>query len=392
MLSQKDKNRFDNLIQKYLEGNASSSEAEFVEAYYRQFDGRELDASLSGEEQQAIEDRILGRLKDRMDQPVPATIVPFYRKPALRIAAAAAILLLVIGPLWYHRETTGNKVVAVQTRKADILPGGNKATLTLANGRTIILDSASTGSLAQQGYATVVKVAGGQVAYVAHPGDGGEAGSKSETGGGSLYNTLTTPIGGQYRITLPDGTRAWLNSESSIRYPTTFTGKERRVEITGEAYFEVKENPQMPFTVEARGSSIRVLGTHFNVMAYGDETSVNTTLVEGSVKVTSASGSAVLQPGEQAMAGSAFVIRKVDTDKETAWTTGFFEFDQTDLPTLMRQLKRWYGIDPVYQSDGNGRLFGGRINRNLNLSEVLNLLQGNGIHFSIEGKKLIVLP
>jgi transmembrane sensor len=361
----------------------------------------------------------LGRLKEQMDRSgqaeqmdrsgqaeqsamgAPGTVIPFYRKPALRIAAAAAVLFILTGgAYWYHRETTDNRTVAIQAGKADVSPGGDKATLTLANGRTITLDSASNGDLAQQGYSSVVKLAGGQVAYVAHPGNpGGDKGQDGNEGQSSedhtLYNTLATPIGGQYKITLPDGTRAWLNSESSIRYPTVFTGKERRVEITGEAYLEVKENPRMPFTVDARGTSVQVLGTHFNIMAYGDEASVNTTLLEGKVRIVSAKGNVILKPGEMAAVGDAstgIVVREADTDKETAWINGFFEFDQTDLPTLMRQLKRWYGIQPVYQSNGNGRLFGGRINRNLNLSETLHLLEGNGIHFNIEGKKLIVLP
>jgi transmembrane sensor len=408
MLSEKDKKRFQKLIRKYLEGKASASEAEFVESYYRHFDGREMEASLYGERQQAIEDHILEQLNGRMDQairmdrPEPGTIVPLYRKPVLRAAAAAAVLLLAAGSHWYFGGTTNKQQARVQTLKADIAPGGNKATLTLANGQTVILDSLSNGSLAQQGHSTVMKLAGGQVAYVAQPGNndqanagGGRPGENRGNEGPALYNTLTTPIGGQYKITLPDGTRAWLNSESSIRYPTAFTGQERRVEVTGEAYFEIKENPHMPFTVEARGTSVQVLGTHFNVMAYGDEASVNTTLLEGKVRVLSAKGTAVLKPGEKAIVSDAspgISVMEADTDRETAWIDGFFEFDQTDLPTLMRQLKRWYGIQPVYQSNGNGRLFGGRINRNLNLSEALHLLEGNGIHFSIEGKKLIVLP
>jgi ferric-dicitrate binding protein FerR (iron transport regulator) len=372
---QNGKKRLDRLIRKYLEGTATSSEKDFVEAYYGYFDGQQAEVVFPEED----EARLLERLKARIDGPVRRT--PVYHLP--RIAAAAAVLLLAAGAYWVAREANRHSTVHAPTASIDVLPGGNHATLTLAGGKTIILDSAATGNLATQGRSTVVKVAGGQLAYVSHP---------TPDAGKPMYNTLATPVGGQYKITLPDGTGVWLNSTSSIRYPTFFSGKERRVEITGEAYFEVKENTKMPFTVEVRGTSIQVLGTHFNVMAYTDEAAINTTLVEGKVRVLSGSESVTLHPGEQARTAGRITVRTVDTDRETAWITGFFEFDRTDLPTLMRQLRRWYGIEPVYQGNGNGRLFDGRINRNLKLSEVLSLLEGNGIHFSIEGKKLVVLP
>lgn len=375
----------DQMIRKYLDGTASPSEKAFVEAYYGYFEGKPAEALLSTEAAQRLaEDRLFERLKDRIDgSTAPVYRLPFYRRRLPRIAAAAAVLLLAAGAYWLYRGAYGHPPVQTPTARVDILPGGNHATLTLANGHTLVLDSAANGSLASQGQSTVVKVAGGQLAYI--KGTGPDADEP-------LYNTLATPIGGQYKVMLPDGTVVWLNSASSIRYPTVFRGKERRVDITGEAYFEVKENAKMPFTVDARGTFIQVLGTHFNVMAYADEASINTTLVEGRVKVLSGNESVILRPGEQARTEGRITVRSVDTERETAWTSGFFEFDQTDLPTFMRQMRRWYGIEPVYQGNGNGRLFDGRISRNLNLSEMLDVLKSNGIHFSIEGKRLIVLP
>jgi transmembrane sensor len=385
-----------NLIKKYLAGKASASEADFVESYYHQFDGNQTGDALTGDDQLAAEDRMLQRLNARIDQEERATTVPMYRRPFWRLTAAAAVLLLIAGSYWYSKSSNTRQPVA-QTAAADVVPGGDRAVLTLSNGQTVILDSVSDGRLAQQGRSTVVKLANGQLAYETPtgrhlPGEGG-AGKGGSGEGAVLYNTLATPIGGQYKITLPDGTRAWLNSASSIRYPTSFSGRERRVEITGEAYFEVKDDARAPFIVTTRGIAINVLGTHFNVMAYPEEGSVNTTLVEGKVRVSSAKGNVILQPGQKAIAGNgerAIVVLTADTDKETAWINGFFQFDQTDLPTLMRQLKRWYAIEPVYRPADTARKFGGRISRHLQLSEVLHILEGNDIHFKIEGKKLIV--
>lgn len=425
MLSKKEQKRLQALIRKYLDGKASPQEAAFVESYYAFFD-RLANAETTPETvQQVREDRMLEVLLERIstassgarsssvempssaDTPSPAITgpsadvppqrIPFLRRPVFRLAAAAVLLLMVAGIWLLHRDVGTEKQLTAKTAVADALPGGNKATLTLGNGEVIALDSAADGRLAVQGQVTIVKLAGGQVAY--RPAGAGDKTGKDDKS--VAYNTLATPIGGQYRLTLPDGTLVWLNSASSIHYPTKFTGSERRVTVTGEAYFEISQNRQMPFLVNARNVSVAVLGTHFDIMAYDDEPSVNTTLVQGKVKVLGGGGDAVLKPGQQAVvtgrAGEAggvggIAVKAVDTDKEIAWTTGFFEFDRTGLPALMRQLRRWYGIVPVYHSDGGGRLFDGRISRSLKLSEVLDLLKDNGIHFTIDGKKLVVLP
>lgn len=379
MLSKREQQRLQQLIRKYLDGKASPKEAAFIETWYAHFDQVEDTIDM---EQQAREDRMLHNLLARIDEGSAIALPSRRIVPLFRIGVAAALLLMIVGAWLLYRQPAARKQAAPVVIN-DVAPGGNKATLTLGNGQVISLDSAADGKLAEQGQAAIVKLKGGQVAY--QPTGKGDA--------AITYNTLATPLGGQYKLTLPDGTMVWLNSTSSISYPTRFTGSERRVTITGEAYFEVKENRQMPFRVDTRDVSVAVLGTHFDVMAYADEPSVNTTLVEGKVKVLTIGASTVLQPGQQAVVKDRRVtVREVDTDKEIAWTTGFFEFDQTDLPTLMRQLQRWYGVEAVYQSDGGGRLFDGRISRSLKLSEVLDLLQSNGIHFTIENKKLIVLP
>ncbi len=301
--------------------------------------------------------------------------------------AAAAVMLLVSGSayLWMNHHKNEPPVAAAgKPLPHDVLPGGNKAILTLANGGTIILDSTANGTLAQQGNASVVKLANGQLAYTT-------AGKET---GPVLYNTMTTPRGGQYKIQLPDGTDVWLNAASSITYPTAFTGSERTVTVTGEVYFEVAKDKAKPFHVKVNNLFVDVLGTHFNINSYGDETAVKTTLLEGSVKITAGKENRMLRPGEQAQVAQhrVTVVSNADIDQVMAWKNGLFNFNKLSLQEVLRQLSRWYDVEVVYQGTLTPRKFGGEIQRDLNLSEVLDGLRETGVHFSIDGKKLIVTP
>jgi transmembrane sensor len=307
----------------------------------------------------------------------------------LRIAAAASIIgLLFLGTFFWLNRGEQREVAKTEVRgnghKNDVLPGGDKAILTLADGSTIVLDHAQNGTLTEQGATKVIKL-GGKLAY-------------DPTGAGSteiVYNTITTPKGGQYQIELPDGSQVWLNAASSLRFPTAFAGKERRVEISGEAYFEVAKNKNMPFVVSVNGAEVQVLGTHFNIMAYKEEKAVKTTLLEGSVRFVSGNNTSLLKPGQQSQLskeGQVKVISSVDVDEVMAWKNGMFYFKNADIETVMRQLSRWYDVDIEYQGEIKPKKFGGEIQRDLNLSEVLEGLKETGIHFQIEGKKLIVLP
>jgi ferric-dicitrate binding protein FerR (iron transport regulator) len=273
-----------------------------------------------------------------------------------------------------------------------VTPGStNKAVLLLANGTRIALDSVHNGTIAKQGLTRMVKDNG--VVSVVGSGDPGE----KEV----MYNTILTPRGGQYRVVLPDGSRVWLNSASSLRFPSSFTGSERVVELTGEGYFEIEANPHQPFYVDVHRSSgagerVSVLGTHFDIMAYADEQSIHTVLLQGAVAVARAGQVMRLAPGQQAeydSTRSRFRVRSVDTLKTIAWKNGLFEFDNKDLTAIMRQLARWYDIDIVYQAAPDKTPLGGSISKNLELKDVLALLEANGInHFKTEGKKVIVLP
>lgn len=318
-------------------------------------------------------------------------VVPLIPKRLtfLRLAVAASIIgLLLLGTFfWFNRGEQG-EVAKTEMRynghKNDVLPGGDKAILTLGDGSTIVLDNAQNGTLTQQGATKVIKL-DGKLAY-----DPAGAGSTEV-----VYNTISTPRGGQYQIELPDGSQVWLNAASSLRFPTAFAGKERRVEISGEAYFEVTKNKSMPFIVTVDGSEVQVLGTHFNIMAYKEEKAVKTTLLEGSVRFVSGNNASVLKPGQQSQLtkeGQVKVMSGVDVDEVMAWKNGMFYFKDADIETVMRQLSRWYDVDIEYQGEIKPKKFGGEIQRDLNLSDVLEGLKETGIHFRIEGKKLIVLP
>jgi transmembrane sensor len=320
----------------------------------------------------------------------PAIVTPM-RRPRIwaRAVAAAVALLLVSGAAYWlqRRPATTPAPVTVQTPGNDIAPGGNKAVLTLADGTQVPLDSAANGRLAMQGQTTVLKLDSGQLAY--RP----PAGPSSNTPG---YNTITTPRGGQFRIALPDGSQVWLNASSSLRYPIAFTGRERRVELTGEAYFEVAKRSDMPFRVGTGGMLVEVLGTHFNIMAYADEEAVKTTLLEGAVKVTKGPGSKRLLPGQQASLYRANDRMEVDqhanTEEVVAWKNGLIQFEGQDLKTAMRLIARWYNVEVEYRA-APGVHFRGVIPRNVPVSEVLKMMEMTGeVRFSISGNKIIVLP
>ncbi len=304
--------------------------------------------------------------------------------------AVAAALILAIGIYWWSGIRETNKMAMKNnmqlTPVADLPPGGNKAILTLGDGSNIILDSAGNGNLASQGNTNITKSGTGQLIYK----------SNNKAAEAVVYNTVTTPKGGQYHIVLPDGSKVWLNAASSLRFPTSFVGKDRRVEITGEVYFEVAHNAKMPFIVKANETEIAVLGTHFNVMAYADEKVMKTTLLEGSVKVSKAGKSAMLAPGQQARLSTSSenirVLDNIDTDKEMAWKTGYFQFEDDNLESIMRQVSRWYDVDITYEGNASREHFTGRLPRNANVSKVLKILSLSGVKFRIEGKSIIVTP
>jgi transmembrane sensor len=310
--------------------------------------------------------------------------------PIWRWAAAAAVLvgLVAVGIQYFKSPHTPP---AVKIAAGEVMPGSNKAVLTLADGSSIVLDDASNGELAKQPGASVVKLDSGSLAYTRTPADGK-----------LVYNTLTTPRGGQYRLVLPDGTVAWLNAASSITYPTAFSGRERSVETSGEVYFEVAHNAQQPFLVKTARQQIEVLGTHFNINAYQDEAAINTTLLEGAIKVVPLGTTAKVmlpKPGQQTsyhLQTGHIQVKPANTATAIAWKNGLFSFEKAGIQEVMRQLSRWYNVDVIYEGNIPSQTFSGDIYRNLELSKALEMLGFVGFHFKIEntpdGKRIIVKP
>jgi ferric-dicitrate binding protein FerR (iron transport regulator) len=316
-------------------------------------------------------------------------VVPMYRQPLFRRVAAVAAILILFASSYYFIKNRDQQQLAIQTTKTvgkskDILPGTNKAVLTLADGTKLTLDSTTNGNLAKQGNTRILKV-GNQLAYKVN-------GNDTKV----LYNLISTPRGGQYQIELADGSKVWLNAASSLKFPTAFTGKERKVELTGEAYFEVAKNAKMPFKVNVNGrEEVLVLGTHFNIMAYADEPAIKTTLLEGSVKIAKDKITGILTPGQQAQLtqeGELAIVDNADIDEVIAWKNGQTLFVHQDIKTIMRQVSRWYDLDVEYNGNKLPRFFTGSISRKSNLSSLLKILELSDVHFTIEGTKIIVTP
>lgn len=385
-----DQKTFDALLDRFLSEDLSREEAEQVLHSLEDNDMRsQWQAAITG----LLENRQLHGLADpaRRDAVRKAILskkapVPSKKTPLryLRYAAAAAVIAAVALVLYKPaRQETRLQAGNVQDT-GQVIPGGNKAVLVLADGRQITLDTADNGTIASQGNVQVVKLDSGQLAY-----------NPSGKAGAVGYNTLATPRGGQFRIILPDGSKVWLNAASTLRFPNAFTGSEREVQLSGEAYFEVAKNPSMPFRVKVNDMAVQVLGTHFNVMAYPDEPGIRTTLLEGAVKVEHGSKAMQLAPGQQVQltpSGGMTLEKDVDVEEAVAWKNGYFYFNRESLQGVMRQIGRWYDAEIAYEGEIAPRQFGGKIERSSSVTEVLKILELSKVHYRIEGKKIIVMP
>lgn len=377
------------IIERYVSGKATAEEIIFVEEYYSYLSKNENILDSTGSiELSALEESNFKAIQSKISKSKKLKIVPFFR-----YAAAAVLLILISGSLYFglNRNNILTRSNLSKAKVLDILPGTDKAILTLSDGSKVVLDNETASNISNHDGLKISKTKDGQLIYTVFNQD--DLLHKRAI----AYNTIQTPKGGQYQIILPDGTKVWLNAASSLKYPEVFTGNERRVELTGEAYFEVAKNKAMPFHVKNESQDVEVLGTHFNINGYMDDKIIKTTLLEGSVKVSNNKSFKILKPGEQSVAGvsensTIQLVRNVDTDDETAWKNGLFQFSNEGLKTILNQLERWYDIKIDYSSVPDKR-YNGMVPRKAKLSEVLKMLELTGnIKFEIvEGRQLKVL-
>lgn len=389
------------LAERFIKGIATEEEKALLHQWYDGWQDDEETVSLhEAHSEETIREKILAHLQQSLHQTTFPAPVRSIRKIFYRIAAACVLLLLIAGAgyFFFAKQAPAPAAIVQKSGKPDIAPGGNKAMLTLGNGSTIVLDSAANGNLAQQGNTDIVKTQDGQLVYNI------DEDNKSNAVAEVLYNTISTPRGGQYQLTLPDGSKVWLNAATSLRYPTVFNGNERKVTLTGEAYFEVAHaalpgsNTHLPFIVETGDVNVKVLGTHFNINAYHDEAHIKTTLLQGSVDVVSKQKQTVrLSPGQQSQwsnaSGIMELVREADIEQAVAWKNGLFKFNSTDLGAIMRQVSRWYDVDIVYEGSVKEETFTGDMPRKEYASEVFKMLElTKTVTFSIENKTVTIKP
>jgi len=361
------------LIEKYRNGTLSVREKAILESWYNKY---------AADSKVKLTEETLKRNLDKVSSRLPLKYAVRHKRLWPRIAAAASIVIIMATGLFYFQYRKSRQPVDVVHQ--DIRPGGNKAYLTLADGKKISLTDAANGAIASQAGITITKTADGKLIYsVEH---------NEHTGTRTVYNTIETPKGGQYRVQLPDGTEVWLNSQSSLRYPASFEAlDERLVELSGEGYFQVAKDRAHPFIVQSSGHIVKVLGTHFNVNSYVDEPAAKTTLLEGLVQLN---GRVMLKPGEQATmpASGRISISQVDVDEAVAWKNGKFIFADENIESIMRKLERWYDVEVSYEGTPPTETFTASIGRFDNISKILDKLSyTNNVHFKIEGRRIMVM-
>ena len=343
------------------------------------------DVTTMGEKEE-IKERMYAKILEAIEVPSKKTKPHFF----FRYVSAAAIFVAISTGVYFYKS---NNTATLRERSPKLVstpdraPGGNKATLTLANGTKISLTDANNGDLVKNTGISITKTSDGQIVYKVL------GSAKALVGDAVEFNNITTPNGGQYQILLSDGSKVWLNDASSLKFPTVFSGEARSVELTGEAYFEVSRNEKMPFTVKANGTQVLVLGTHFNVMAYPDEKQVQTTLLEGAVKLIHADAMTFLKPGQQGTITEneeGYQVSRADVASAIAWKNGYFLLDNTSLPRLMRQISRWYDVDVIYTTKIKDHEFVGEVSRNYSLMKILKILELSGIKFKLDGRTLTV--
>lgn len=387
------------IIEKYLRGDATEQECQMVNDWYYSFND---ESTLSKADLKPLHDQVRERIRTRLDENISKLKATEKKRSKLLKLAAAIVIpaVLTIGIYFFSKKNAGTAVTdpgTVAITEDTIAPGGNKATLILADGRRIVLDSAGAGIIGVEGDLQIIKPEDGAIVY--------KAGTPHRQAGTVLYNTIITPRGGQHHVTLPDGTKVWLNSASSLRYPIAFEGSNREVYLSGEGYFEVatalsEKGMRRSFIVSVHTTrkddmKVSVLGTKFNIMGYSDEEVVKTTLVEGRVELSHNSRNAAIVPGQQATltkTDSGFTLAKADIRQALAWKNGEFRFEKMSIKGIMRQLSRWYETEVEFKGNVDGAHLSGVFSRTEDIKQLLEVLETTGlVAFQIKGKKITVL-
>lgn len=402
-----DKKRFEYLAKKWLDGTLSPDEVMEYNAWYDlAVEEKLIIDSEQGWSEEQLKVRMFQEIKEKLELPSePAESgntqpkhfhLPGVSKKILKIVAIIVFTLVFYKGFRESRLAVNQpdqRIVFENTKTtSDVLPGSDKAILKLADGRTLMVDSLSNGLLAIQGNMNIIKTDEGGLLYSSFTENRAtDPDSDSEL----LYNTLITPKGAKFQITLSDGSSIWLNAASSLRFPASFSTDQRAVSLDGEAYFEVAKEAGKPFLVHVKEMEVKVKGTHFNINAYEDDGSIHTTLLEGAVDVRMANGTAKsqeLQPGNEATVDQSGQIQigPANLDQAVAWKNDLFQFDRTDLKTLLKEISRWYNIDVELKGPGSKDLFTGTIPRTIKLSTLLSVLDYSNIRFKLNGRKLVV--
>jgi ferric-dicitrate binding protein FerR (iron transport regulator) len=375
-----DQQAINELIKKYKENTATDAEKLALMEWYRSTVYRDAEFP---EDEASVEASMLRRLEASIEPKRGTGRRNWY------IAAASVLLLLGIGAVAVLRKPHRAEPRLAAQPFHDIGPGANAATLTLANGSTISLTDAATGNIAEQAGIRISKTADGQLVYTVAP---STASGLPDTARAFTYNKIDIPAGGQYQVVLPDGTRVWLNAGSWLRFPVRFSSKERSVELSGEAYFEVQRYPGVPFRVSSLRQDIEVLGTQFNVHAYPDETNIRTTLVDGAVRVTAGGKSVLLKPKEEADLDDRLHVSQADVEAAVAWKNGYFRCVDQPLEIIMKQVSRWYNVRVVYEDERmKEETFGVLSNKFSNISVLLKMMERTGnAKFTVNGATVVV--
>jgi transmembrane sensor len=383
-----EKQRYLNLLEKYLAGKSTRKEEALLDEYYKRLEEMS-DVSLSDEQEHGLKVSIMEKISASIDSPNEQSEQIVKRSYRIWYAAASILIMIAVGSFFVRRDKKAEMIGKVpDATKQDIRPGSNKAVLTLSSGEQIVLTEPHAGILAREGATQIIKKENGELVY----------NLENKTSGHNtkpVHNTITVPRGGQYQLVLSDGSKVLLNAASSLTYPAEFNGRYRNVELKGEGYFEVAKNASMPFIVKANNVEVRVLGTHFNISAYSDDANITTTLIEGAVSMNKGKQTKRLAPGQQGISAyttGEISVQPANIEQTMGWVKGNFVFKDLNIKEVMKIASRWYDIEVEYRGNVQSKKFGGTTSRFSNITELLDYMKiTGGVNYKIEGRRVILM-